>query len=130
MSLRKVYLIGALFLLALLIYLASHTFRSSLQYYLTVSELKASETNYLGRQIKMARHASKIEREDGVSGSIYHFIVTEGGREQGVTYKGIVPDTFKEGSDVVVTGRLTSEGRFEASELLAKCASKYEAKIQ
>jgi cytochrome c-type biogenesis protein CcmE len=44
-----------------------------------------------------------------------------------VQYNGPVPDTFEEGRDVVVTGRYTAEGTFEATELLTKCGSRYEA---
>ena len=39
----------------------------------------------------------------------------------------MVPDTFKHGAEVVVTGRVRDDGTFDASELLAKCPSKYEA---
>ncbi len=46
------------------------------------------------------------------------------------SYKGFVPDTFKEGSDVVVTGSFDDKGSFVATEILAKCASKYEAKLE
>jgi cytochrome c-type biogenesis protein CcmE len=38
-----------------------------------------------------------------------------------------VPDTFLDDAEVVVTGRLTPEG-FMATEMTAKCPSKYEEK--
>lgn len=44
-----------------------------------------------------------------------------------VHYQGPLPDTFQEGRDVVVEGRLTSAGVFEASTVLTKCGSRYEA---
>ncbi len=44
-----------------------------------------------------------------------------------VLYTGVVPDTFKSDADVVVTGQLGADGTFVASDLLAKCPSKYEA---
>ena len=41
-----------------------------------------------------------------------------------------MPDTFRDvpGMDVAVTaeGKLTDDGRFEASQIMAKCPSKYE----
>jgi cytochrome c-type biogenesis protein CcmE len=43
-----------------------------------------------------------------------------------VKYKGVVPDTFKNGVEAVADGVLTPEGYFEADNLLAKCPSKYE----
>jgi cytochrome c-type biogenesis protein CcmE len=50
-------------------------------------------------------------------------------REKSLTvrYTGIVPDTFKDESEVIVTGVLRNDGIFEGQELIAKCPSKYEA---
>ena len=44
-----------------------------------------------------------------------------------VEYHGVVPDTFKNGSDVVVEGKYDSQRKvFHATTLLAKCPTKYE----
>ena len=44
------------------------------------------------------------------------------------TYTGIVPDTFKDGAEVVLTGRLGPDGfQVEPNGVTAKCPSKYEA---
>ncbi|MBP7146776.1 MAG: cytochrome c maturation protein CcmE [Acidobacteria bacterium] len=40
---------------------------------------------------------------------------------------GRIPDTFVDGSQVVVSGRLGPDRQFQANQLLAKCPSKYEA---
>jgi cytochrome c-type biogenesis protein CcmE len=45
-----------------------------------------------------------------------------------VFYKGVVPDTFKDDAEVIVSGELGKDGNFHAKDLLAKCPSKYEAK--
>lgn len=44
-----------------------------------------------------------------------------------VHYQGPLPDTFEEGRDVVIEGRFTSAGVFEATTVLTKCGSRYEA---
>lgn len=44
-----------------------------------------------------------------------------------VHFQGPLPDTFQEGGDVVVEGRYTADGGFEATTLLTKCGSRYEA---
>lgn len=44
-----------------------------------------------------------------------------------VSYQGPLPETFEEGADVVVEGRFTREGVFEATTVLTKCGSRYEA---
>jgi cytochrome c-type biogenesis protein CcmE len=45
-----------------------------------------------------------------------------------VTYKGIVPDTFKSGAEVVATGTLDPKNALKAGSISAKCPSKYDAK--
>ena len=41
-----------------------------------------------------------------------------------------IPDTFTDGSQVLVSGKMGGGGEFEAKEMLAKCPSKYEARGQ
>jgi len=55
------------------------------------------------------------------------FVMHEGGSSLPVAYEGIIPDTFVDEADVVVQGELRTDGTFEATVLLAKCPSKYEA---
>ncbi len=43
-----------------------------------------------------------------------------------VVYQGARPDMFRDGAEVVVEGKLTPEGVFEARTMLLKCPSKYE----
>ncbi len=60
------------------------------------------------------------------------FRVTDGTSEFPVTYTGIVPDTFTDASniEVIVEGKYGRDGVFHATEVLAKCGSRYEAVIQ
>jgi cytochrome c-type biogenesis protein CcmE len=56
----------------------------------------------------------------------------EGGRSLPVTYRGIIPDPFRGGREIVLTGELHG-GRFvgERDTLVTKCPSKFsEAKNQ
>jgi len=56
----------------------------------------------------------------------YRFKLKNGDYAVVANYTGIVPDTFKDGAEVVLTGRLGPQG-FQASDMTAKCPSKYEA---
>jgi cytochrome c-type biogenesis protein CcmE len=47
-----------------------------------------------------------------------------------VHYQGAVPDAFQEGLQVVVDGRMDSQGTFQGRELIVKCPSKYESKTK
>jgi cytochrome c-type biogenesis protein CcmE len=57
------------------------------------------------------------------------FQVSDGIKTYPVTYQGLVPDTFTDASDieVVVEGRLNRQGVIRATDVLAKCGSRYEA---
>ncbi len=50
-------------------------------------------------------------------------------RELHVTYTGALPDLFREGQGVVISGQLTSPTRFQAREVLAKHDENYQPKI-
>jgi cytochrome c-type biogenesis protein CcmE len=54
-----------------------------------------------------------------------NFVVTDTVKEIPVAYTGILPDLFKEGKGAVVQGRLGPDGRFTASEVLAKHDENY-----
>ena len=43
-------------------------------------------------------------------------------------YRGLVPDTFKTGGEVVATGKIGDDGTLVADHVMAKCPSKYEQK--
>ncbi|MGE0439629.1 MAG: cytochrome c maturation protein CcmE [Gemmatimonadales bacterium] len=48
-----------------------------------------------------------------------------------VTYVGLVPDTFTDANEieVILSGKLGRDGVFHATEVLAKCGSRYESEL-
>ncbi|MEI6735154.1 MAG: cytochrome c maturation protein CcmE, partial [Comamonadaceae bacterium] len=54
-----------------------------------------------------------------------NFIVTDTSKEMGVSYTGILPDLFKEGKGVVAQGKIGNDGKFVATEVLAKHDENY-----
>lgn len=59
----------------------------------------------------------------------YRFTVQQNGQSVPAYYTGILPDTFKEESEVVLNGTLRPDGFHVAPDgVIAKCPSKYEAK--
>jgi cytochrome c-type biogenesis protein CcmE len=125
---RKRFLIVGLVVAAALGYLGFTAFRGASMYYLTVDELLARNDAAYGEQVRLM---GKVEEGSVVTSSetnTLRFTVTgEDGASLPVVYSGIVPDAFKQGADVVVEGSLARAGTFEASSLLVKCPSKYEA---
>jgi len=64
-----------------------------------------------------------LQREN--DGLTVHFVVTDLAQTMKVTYKGILPDLFKEGQSAVSLGKMGSDGVFYAEEVLAKHDEKY-----
>ena len=56
------------------------------------------------------------------------FVIGDGSKQTlEVIYSGVVPDIFRSGAQVVVEGRYTGSGPFQAQSLLTKCPSKFQA---
>jgi len=71
----------------------------------------------------MVRPGSIVRHADGVT---IDFVVTDDTPNViNVTYRGITPDLFREGSGVIAEGRFQPDGRFIATEILAKHDENY-----
>jgi len=66
-----------------------------------------------------------------VEGELLHVFTVRDLVDESVTfrveYRDALPDTFKDDVEVVLEGRLRADGVFEATTLLTKCGSRYEA---
>ncbi|MBX3258924.1 MAG: cytochrome c maturation protein CcmE [Labilithrix sp.] len=98
-----------------------------------VDELVAQKEKFVGKPVRAEGnlvHGSLVKREDPCE---YRFKIEKNGTEIPVRFaKCVVPDTFRDvaGMDVAVTveGELRPDDSLEASQVLAKCPSKYEMK--
>ena len=100
-----------------------------LVYYMTVTEfLDSPNSSTDGFRVNGKVDEGTIQRLTG--GQDVRFVMTDGSSTLAVRYHGIIPDTFVDGADVVVEGRLDGDGEFVAHTLLAKCPSKYESADQ
>lgn len=126
---RTKFLIGGAIILGVAAYLMVSSIRQTGVAYLTPTELaqrvKADPT-FVDAGVKVGARVvpGSIQRMAG--GKEYVFRVTDGSFTFPVVYRGIAPDTFTDSVDVVVGGRMGTDGTFQATELLAKCASRYE----
>ena len=71
----------------------------------------------------MVRQGSLHRHPDGVT--IDFLVGDETAATIPVTYRGITPDLFREGSGVIAEGRFQPNGAFTASEILAKHDENY-----
>jgi len=96
-----------------------------------VDELVREREKLTGRAVRVEgalKRGSLMKRADPCE---YRFTLAKAGTELPVRFaQCIVPDTFRDmpGMDVMVTaeGTLDPAGHFEASQIMAKCPSKYE----
>jgi cytochrome c-type biogenesis protein CcmE len=126
---HKVLLAGAL-VVGTVGFLMATGIKETGVYFLTPSELQtkvAADPSFHDVGIKMGAKVvpGTIERDVGTQ--TIRFAVTDGQVTYPVVYRGLAPDTFTDDVEVVVEGRLQSDGTFRATTLLAKCGSRYEA---
>lgn len=129
MKARTKFLIGGALVLGVAGYLMATSIRDTGVYYFTPTELSAklaADSTFRNAGVKMGARVvpGSIDRKPG--GKDYAFLVTDGAKTFPVVYHGIAPDTFTDSVDVVVEGRVGTDGTFHATTLLAKCASRYE----
>ena len=96
-------------------------------YYKHVDEVMASPQEWYGKNLQLHGHVvdqSIMRRPNTLE---YRFQVEANGKVITANYTGIVPDTFKSGSEVVLKGRLSEAGfAVEPDGVMAKCPAKYE----
>ena len=101
------------------------TLSEGTEYYKHVEEVMANPQPWHGKKLQLHGFASDVRRKPNTLD--YRFVVESGGQKVSASYTGIVPDTFKNGSEVVLKGTLGPNG-FHVSEdgIMAKCPSKYD----
>ena len=102
------------------------TVASGAQYYKKVDEVMVSPAQWYGKNMQLHGFVVADSIEKRRESLDYRFKLRNGDHAVLANYTGIVPDTFKDGAEVVLTGRLGPDG-FHATDMTAKCPSKYEA---
>ena len=99
------------------------TLSESAQYYKHVDEVMAQPDAWYGKSLQVHGFARDIKRtRDSLD---YSFEMYNNGQVLRASYTGVVPDTFRNESEVVLEGKLGPDG-FHATGVTAKCPSKYE----
>jgi cytochrome c-type biogenesis protein CcmE len=130
------FLIGAVLIVSAVTYMIYEGVKQTGTYFFTPTELAertAQDPTFHNVGVKMGAKVVPGTIRRNTATQTIDFRVTDGMKTYPVTYRGLAPDTFTDTQDnieVVVEGRLGSDGVFHATTLLAKCGSKYEAKYQ
>ncbi len=99
-----------------------NAFQSNLVFFFTPTQVSNGEApkERAFRVCGMVKEGSL--KKDGEN---VQFVVTDFAHDVPVSYKGMLPDLFKEGKGVVAQGKLLEANQFAASEVLAKHDENY-----
>jgi cytochrome c-type biogenesis protein CcmE len=108
-----------------LAYLAYTGVQEGKSYYVTVTQLQNPDNSLYSKHLRLVGNVQPGSIHQ--TGTNAEFVMVEDGKTQRVVYKGAEPppDTFKDNAQALAIGTYGRDGVFHASELQAKCASKY-----
>lgn len=105
------------------------TLAEGTEYYKHVDEVMQAPDAWYGKKLQLHGFVVADSIMRSRNSLDYRFKVHSNGQIVEASYSGIVPDTFKNDSEVVLKGTLSPEGFAVAPNgVMAKCPSKYEAK--
>ncbi len=121
---RLVLVIIALVALIGAALLATWALRNQASYFYLPADIAAKPPE-AGRAIRLGGMVEGGSLKTDPDGVTIRFVVNDDKARVPVTFRGIVPDLFKENSGVVAEGRMDESGTFVADNLLAKHDEKY-----
>jgi len=124
------FTIGAVLIVGSVGWLMASGIKQTGQYFLTPSELSqkvAADPSFYDVGMKVGARVvpGSVTRE--VATQTLTFRIADASASYPVTFHGLPPDTFTDSVEVVVEGRLQKDGLIHATNVLAKCGSRYEA---
>jgi cytochrome c-type biogenesis protein CcmE len=119
------FIIAAVVVIGMVAWLAYSGYNDSKQYYVTIGELQTMGNRVYKIHLRVAGNVQpgSIDR----NGPNAKFNLTEQGKVLRIDYQGSEPppDEFKDDAQTLAIGTFGHDGVFHASQLQAKCASKY-----
>lgn len=121
---RMTLVLGIVAAVALAGFLALRAFQNNVMFYFDPTRVAAGEVKP-GQRFRLGGMVVKgtVVRTPGTMD--VRFSVTDYRHEVPVSYTGVLPDLFKEGTGMVADGQLDGNGRFIATQVLAKHDEKY-----
>ncbi len=114
-------IIGAVIALAL--GLASFALRDEIVFFFDPTDVVAGNKVQPGERFRIGGlvEDGSVEKNE----TIISFVVTDGDYSVPISFDGILPDLFREGQGIIAEGKLQSDGRFIADNVLAKHDENY-----
>lgn len=125
------YLVGAGIIFAVIIGLIVFGLTQTGQWAVNLAELSAKGASAIGQGVRVSGQLEANSVSKDVKANKIAFVLTDGVNRLPVSYNGVVPDTFDRAVEIVAEGKLNPDGSFTASNVLARCPSKYdESKLE
>ena len=127
------FLVALVGVAGLVVYLMWTGVSKTMVYYLTPTELLArvaEDPTFHEVGVKVSGALVEGSYRQG-KGELLHRFTVQDLENEAVTFevefRDVIPDTFHEATEVVMEGRFRRDGIFEATSVLTKCGSRYEA---
>lgn len=104
--------------------LALSAFRSNVTFFFDPTAVSEGQVKH-GQNFRLGGMVTKGSVQRTPGSLEVHFLVTDFKHTVPVSYTGVLPDLFREGTGVVAHGKLRPDGTFVADEVLAKHDEKY-----
>jgi cytochrome c-type biogenesis protein CcmE len=124
---QKTKLAGVFCLIVILAVAATlilYALKQNINLFYTPTQLSKAHINP-EQNLRVGGYVKKNSVHYDAMGKSVSFIIMDPGSEIVVHFSGVLPNLFREGQGVVVTGKLASVGELQASEVLAKHDEKY-----
>jgi len=124
---QRRFIIGSVVIAAAVAYLVYAGIRNTSTYYFEMDEFVARKASHDGEDLRVKGWVrSGSMRWDPRTNELAFDLARKDGTEPvPVAYRGILPDMFSEGREVVVEGRY-GQGALAAKQIMTSCPSKYE----
>jgi cytochrome c-type biogenesis protein CcmE len=144
---------GGLIVAAIALLIGASTSSNS-QYYLTIQELQSRAAQMGGQEVRISgvvlgktiQYDSKnlvltfeianipgdqkeVDARGGIAKVLHDAASDSSLPRLKVVYHGALPDLMKDEAQAILTGKLASDGTFNASELLLKCPTRYQDSV-
>jgi cytochrome c-type biogenesis protein CcmE len=115
---RAVLILGCLAVIGVAIGLVLTALRDTIVFFHTPSAV-AEKSLQPGQRFRLGGLVAEGSLKRG-TGTDVEFVVTDTAKTIAVSYRGVLPDLFREGQGVVAEGVLEAGGNFRADTVLAK----------
>ncbi|HJR81628.1 MAG TPA: cytochrome c maturation protein CcmE [Anaerolineales bacterium] len=148
------FVVGGLLILAAVIFLIWTSTAANAQFFLTIDELRAQESDVVNKNLRVSgavlgdsiqydaqnltlrfevahvpADAPDIETEGGLAEALHQAVMDPSRARMSVVYVGPKPDLLRNEAQAILTGHLGEDGVFYAEELLLKCPTRYEEAV-